>query len=59
MPACFSAAAGGGFEDGREAAAGAAPGRPEIDDHDVVFVDGGFEVVLGEFDDGHGEILGE
>jgi len=30
-----------------------APGRPEVQDDDVVAGDGGLEVPLGEFDDGH------
>jgi hypothetical protein len=44
---------GSRLEGRREAAAGAAPGRPEIDDHHVVAVDGGFKVVLVEFDGSH------
>src|SRR5262245_27910215 len=41
------------LEHRREAAARAAPGRPEVDDHHRIVVDGLLEVVLGELDGGH------
>src|SRR5690606_36827252 len=44
---------GGGFEGRAELAAGAAPGRPEIDDQGLGGLGGGLEGVLGEFDDAH------
>jgi hypothetical protein len=41
------------LEGRREAAAGRAPGRPEIDDHVGVFIDGLLEIVGVEFQRGH------
>ena len=44
---------GCGVVNRRKSATGATPWRPEIDDDNVVALDGGFKIVLGEFDDGH------
>ena len=45
------------LEHGRELPARAAPGRPEVDQHDVVLGDGRFEVVVGQLDGGHARLL--
>jgi hypothetical protein len=44
---------GRGFENRRRTTAGAAPGCQKSTMTTSLLVDGGFEVVLGEFDDGH------
>ena len=51
MSGCVSEAAS---KTGRELPARAAPGRPEVDEHDVVVEDGGLEGAGGQCDGSHG-----
>src|SRR5690606_13573239 len=48
-----------GLEDRAERLARSAPGRPEVDEHDVALQDGVLEGAAGEFDGRHDSRLGE